>query len=35
VTVGAAVAVVGATVILLASRSDMFPEPTFGIARGN
>jgi tetratricopeptide (TPR) repeat protein len=35
VAVGAAVAVVGATVILLASGSETFPDPTFGIARGN
>jgi len=35
VAVGAAVAVVGTTVILLASRSETFPEPTFGTARGN
>ena len=33
--VGAAVAVVGTTVILLASRGETFPEPTFGTARGN
>ena len=35
VAVGAAVAVVGTTVILLASRGETFPEPTFGTARGN
>ena len=35
VAVGAAVAVVGTMVILLASRGETFPEPTFGTARGN
>jgi tetratricopeptide (TPR) repeat protein len=35
VAVGAAVAVVGTTVILLASRGETFPDPTFGTARGN
>jgi tetratricopeptide (TPR) repeat protein len=35
IAVGAAVVVVGTTVILLASRGETFPEPTFGTARGN
>jgi hypothetical protein len=35
VALGAAAAVVAATVVLLASRDETFPEPTFGTARGN
>ena len=35
VAVGAAVVVVGASVILLATRGEKFPDATFGTARGN
>jgi tetratricopeptide (TPR) repeat protein len=35
VAVGAAVAVLGVTVILLATRDEKFPDPTYGTARGN
>jgi len=35
VAVGAAVAVVGTTVILLATRGEKFPDATYGTARGN
>jgi tetratricopeptide (TPR) repeat protein len=35
VALGAAAAVVATTVVLLASRDETFPEPTFGTARGN